>query len=350
VSDVELFARTLQIPPAAWQATLDEQARIVPAAAAGETVDQEIARCLGALATAFGPRSPHAAPPPAVGGEPASCPACGARGVRPLLVRRPALVYGRCAVCGHGVLLGDQDRGDPAVRAYNAGPGYYRTRDPDGVGYDDYAREAAYREAKGARLVDALVALAAPPVRSLLEVGCGYGFSRVAAERAGLRTGGVDVNAAACAEAARRYGLATFHGTLTEALAAGPPAAVERGDWDAVLYQFVLEHVVDPVRELGDARAALRPGGWLVLLVPSMDAVEIDVFGASYRSFRADHLHLYTAASLAALLDRARFRLERVQSHCNLHILRAVLSPAALDRIYASGRGPDLLVFAQSLP
>jgi len=116
-----------------------------------------------------------------------------------------------------------------------------------------------------------------------------------------------------------------------------------------VLYQFVLEHVVDPARELTVARQALRPAGWLVLSVPNMEAAEIDVFGPAYRSFRGDHLHLFTRASLGAMLAEACFALHLVESGCNLHLFGEVLSPAALARLYESGRGPDLFAVARRL-
>jgi SAM-dependent methyltransferase len=348
VSGPELVARTLQISTEAWRSTLDAFANEVSPAPPDETVDEEIRRCLPALALAYTRHSPPASAPP-LASAPCGCPACGELGVHPLLVRPPELVYGRCNHCGHGVLLGDGAPHASEARARQAGRRYYVTREPDGVGYDRYDQDADYREAKGARLIAKIGALVSPPVRRLLEVGSGYGFVRIAAERAGLETGGVDVNDDACLEAERRYGLRTFRGTLAEALARSPSAAVEPGAWDVVLYQFVLEHVADPVRELEEARRALRPHGWLVLLVPNMDAAEVDVFGASYRSFRADHLHLFTVASLAAILDRAGFRAHRVESHCNIHIFRDVLSPRALERLYESGRGPDLFVLAQSL-
>ena len=150
-------------------------------------------------------------------------------------------------------------------------------------------------------------------------------------------------------EAARRYGLETHHGTLGEALAS-PASGIAAGTFDVALYQFVLEHVVDPVAELALAREALAPGGWLVLLIPSMDAAEIDAFGASYRSFRADHLHLFSRASLAAALGRAGFALRDADSHCNIHLFQDLLSPRALERLYATGRGPDLFVVARRQP
>jgi hypothetical protein len=78
-----------------------------------------------------------------------------------------------------------------------------------------------------------------------------------------------------------------------------------------------------------------------------MEAAEVDVFGASYRSFRADHLHLFSRASLGALLGRAGFVLRALDSHCNIHLLEGLLSAGALARLYDGGRGPDLFVLAE---
>jgi SAM-dependent methyltransferase len=346
-----IVARTLQIEPDTWRAVLSAfEARLAPAPP-GEDEDGEIARCLAALAPAYRALSPHEAAPPTAGG-PRACPACARAGVRPLLARRssppaPDLVYGRCDFCGHGALL--DDAGETASIARHTAPGYFRGRDGQGAGYADYGREAAYREGKGAALIDRLRATAARPIAALLEVGSAYGFARAAAERAGVRTAGVDVSAHAVAEAARNYGLETFCGTLADALASSR-SGIARGTFDAVLYQFVLEHVADPVGELARAREALVADGWLVLLVPSMEAAEIDAFGASYRSFRGDHLHLFSRVSLATALERAGFALREVESHCNLHLFRGLLSPRALAHLYSVGRGPDLLVLAQRRP
>jgi SAM-dependent methyltransferase len=342
----ELAARTLQISTEAWQAVLSDFRAAVPAPGPEEPVDEEIRRCLKALAPAYRAHSPHAAPQPA-GAAARACPACRALAVRPLLVRHPAIVYGRCSSCGHGLLLGGAAApSDVAVRARHSGARYYSGRDGEGVGYDAYDREAAYREAKGARLAERLRALPGTALATLLEVGSGFGYTRAGAAAAGFRTAGVDVNAHACDEARRRYGFETFHGTLPEAIAS-PASGITAGAWDAVLYQFVLEHVIDPVGELAVARRALRPGGWLVLVVPSMEAAEIEAFGASYRSFRADHLHLFSRASLAAILDGAGFVPHAMESFCNIHLLRDVLSAPALEHLYRSGRGPDLFTIAR---
>ena len=373
-----LAARTLQIDVERWRAVRAEVAHeaTADAAGAGQGVSTEAGRgsagpleehVLERVRRVYARHAPHAAPLPApAGGDEngvvaavgdqrplapsALCPACGARRVRATVARRPGpVVYGCCEACGHGVCwLGGALPGEAGARYSD--PTYYEQRDARGVGYDDYGAEETYRLAKGARLVAALAGAAAAGggrIHSLLEVGSGFGFTREAARRAGLVTGGVDLNPAACAQARRRFGLTTFVGDLAAALAAAPGSGVAPGAWDAVLYQFVLEHVASVDEELLSARRALAPGGWLALLVPSMEAVERTVFGASYRSLRADHLHLFSRASLGAFLGRAGFEIVRLESGCNLHLLRSFLKASALRRLYADGLGPDLWCVAR---
>jgi hypothetical protein len=84
----------------------------------------------------------------------------------------------------------------------------------------------------------------------------------------------------------------------------------------------------------------------LVLWVPSMEALEIEIFGASYRSFRADHLHLFSKRSLERLLS-PRFEPVVLESGCQLHLLRGFVEQAWLAELYRSGRGPDWFVCAR---
>jgi 2-polyprenyl-3-methyl-5-hydroxy-6-metoxy-1,4-benzoquinol methylase len=335
---VRLLVRTLGIDEAAWSATLDRYAAQVRAGAS-------VAERLSALTEAFRPASPHSAPlPPA---DCSTCPACLAPTSIPCVARRAGAgqepcVYGRCSACGHGALLA----GASSAAIYQ-GADYYRSRRPDGAGYADYAREQAYREAKGASLLEWLESSVAglPAAPALLEVGSGFGFTRRAAERRGYRTGGVDANPYAAQAASERYGLSTVTGTLASAL---ERREVKKHAWDVVLYQFVLEHVSDPGLELSHAAEALVPGGHLLIVVPNMATFELGVFGAAYRSLRADHLHLFSPASARTLLRAAGLSEVVHKTSCNLQLLRGFLSQPELDELYQADAGPDLSLIARS--
>jgi SAM-dependent methyltransferase len=321
----------LQIEGPVWRETMADYGRLVAEIGGGGDVGVD-AR-LDALTRAYARHAPHAAPVERASAR-ARCPACELGSVEAVVARRPGpLVYGRCAACGHGLLMSNA-----------TGVG--------GPGYAGYEQERAYREGRGEALlqrIDRVAAGAKPGHKpgNLVEVGSGFGFTRAAAERRGIATVGVDVSPEAARVAARLYGFSTFTGTLAAALA-DPTSNVRAGQADLLLYQFVLEHIADPVAELCAAARALRPRGLLALLVPSMEARELEVFGASYRSFRADHLHLFSRDSAARMLRRAGFEARAVESGCNVHLLRGFLDEAELQSIYEAGRGPDLFVVAEA--
>ena len=325
-----LVRRVLRIDETVWRQVLDEYHQ--------RLTDDTPAGRLRALGEAWKSFSPQDAP---LSSGPASrCPACGGETVRPEVQRRSGETYGLCTRCGHGLLLSQA-----ASTAIYGRPDYYSQQTAGGVGYDAYQREKDYREAKAARVlawIEETVGAAAG--RCLLEVGSGFGYTRVAAEQRGWRSMGVDLNPHAAAAARESYGFDTITGTLEEALSSG---AIPRRHYDLVLYQFVLEHIADPVRELKHAAAAVAPGGYVALLVPSMQAVERIVFGASYRSFRPDHLHLFSWASLDCCLAAAGWVRVKGASECSVHLLAGFLPRHEIEEIYRRGDGPDLLAVAQ---
>lgn len=330
---VALVTRTLGIDEAQWSEVLDRYTELVAPAA-------DVEQRLHALAAAFRGVDPHTAETPSWAAT--GCIACSAAAVKPVVAKRAAptpLVYGRCDSCGHGQRLAG-----PAIDGIYQSDAYYRQRSADGTGYDAYAAERTYREAKGARLLDALTAQVKSTPRSLLEVGSGFGYTLAAAAARGWQHQGVDLNPEAARAAKAIYGFETALGTLEQTLTNG---GVTEATWDVVVYQFVLEHLADPRAELTTARRALAPDGTLVLVIPSMSSFELDVFGSSYRSLRADHLHLFSARSLAQLLAAAGLELVNLSSHCNLHLVQGFLEPSQLEQLYGAGRGPDLTVLAR---
>jgi SAM-dependent methyltransferase len=333
---VSLILRTLRIDEARWRRTVTSYAaRCVPGGG-GLTAK------LHALRDAYADWTPsEESMLPDRGPE--VCPACGGTTVVPAYARSlaansAAFAYGRCSTCGHGVLLDGRAPND--VYASQA---YYQTQSMTGVGYSDYAHEREYREQKGARLLEEASGRLDGPVAGMLEVGSGFGYTRAAAESRGMQTFGVDLNPFAAATARDLYGMDTFVGTLGDALASGSVAA---GAWDLLLYNFVLEHIGDVDAELTHAASALRPGGALLLVVPSMDAAEVQVFGGSYRSFRGDHLHIFSRRSIELLLVRRGFAIRTLTTTCSAHLLRGFLTDDELHELYASGLGPDMTIIA----
>jgi SAM-dependent methyltransferase len=329
-----LAARTLRIEPEQWRRILERFAELSPGPSAAAEAR------LRALHAAVATEMPDAAPLAGCG-APRPCPACLEGWAVPLYARGapPLFLYGRCGGCGHGLLLSE-----PEPESLYCSPAYFQRRTEAGAGYSGYEAERAYRVGKGARLLRRIGDLAGRPIGTLIEIGSGFGFTRAAAAEAGVETMGIDLNPAAAAAAARLYGMETFVGTLASALESG---AVRPGSWDMVLYDFVLEHLADPVAELGRAAALLSPGGVLALTLPNMAAAEVEIFGGGYRSFRSDHRHVFSLGSLERMLGRAGLSLAAAESGCTVHLLKGVLTEAELLHLYEDGLGPDLTVVAK---
>jgi SAM-dependent methyltransferase len=88
---------------------------------------------------------------------------------------------------------------------------------------------------------------------------------------------------------------------------------------DAVAMCDVLEHIPDDGRALGEIARVLRPGGWLLLSVPTPEYPKW--FG---RAFHASVGHVrdgYTLGALRGLLQRHRLRVIAARHHTGLPFL-----------------------------
>jgi SAM-dependent methyltransferase len=197
------------------------------------------------------------AQPAAAGPEAAAaCWVCGDE-TRPR--PRAGLPFRECATCGFGMLEGVEERddywrahgGDPSDASHDASP----AEDP--LGYWSVARASYFDGA-----LDLLEASLPPSRRRLLDVGGGAGFFAERALRRGWDAYSLDVSPTARDLAARRLGgerawLALEGGRV--------------GTFDAVTLWCVIAHTATPRSVLGEAAAALAPGGVLWATTPNFD-------------------------------------------------------------------------------
>jgi SAM-dependent methyltransferase len=151
-----------------------------------------------------------------------------------------------------------------------SGPG--RLNDPELVAHE-YAGEGRFL-ARRVALVDyvegpnaedmAFDALAEAAPRRVLEVGSGTGaFAERLARELGAEVAAVDVSPR-MVQLARERGVAARVGDVQE-------LAFEDGEFDAVAAVWVLHHVPDVDRGLGEIARVLRPGGRLVAVAFGKD-------------------------------------------------------------------------------
>jgi len=136
----------------------------------------------------------------------------------------------------------------------------------------------------------------------LLDVGAGRGDLGVVLAREGWEVTGLEPSGDAC-EAARRRGVRMVQGTL-----AGGGRAELGADYDVVVFQHALEHVVEPLDDLRRAYELLRPGGFLLVALPNFGCWQARRFGTAW--FHLDlprHRSHFTAAGLERALRATGF-------------------------------------------
>lgn len=139
----------------------------------------------------------------------------------------------------------------------------------------------------------------------MLEIGCASGSFLHHMAGLGWDVEGIEFSPAAAA-AARTLGYPVWAGRLEEAADPSKP-------FDLIVGWMVLEHLHDPLLALCRLHAWAGPDARLVLSVPDAGCVGLRLFGAAWRALHLpNHLFHYTPRTLALLLDRAGWRIEKV--------------------------------------
>lgn len=144
--------------------------------------------------------------------------------------------------------------------------------------------------------------------RRIVEIGCGHGAILTAlrsrfpeADIVGLEPDPRNVEVARRAHA-DDPGIEVLAQTLEEHLRE-PSVA---GTYDGAVFLNVLEHIEHDTTVLAEAAAAVRPGGWVGILVPARPGLYGPI------DFKSGHHRRYSEQSLADVIARAGLVLERV--------------------------------------
>ncbi len=172
-----------------------------------------------------------------------------------------------------------------------------------GAGYDDYfGRERDLAARKAAARLDALASVARRRPGRLVDVGCAAGYFVEAALARGWDAHGVEPSPEA------RQGMDP---SVAPRVAASLDAL--DGDFDAVTFWDVLEHLPDPLAALRAARARLRPDGVMGVVVPVIGSVNTRVAPRTWDQYKPpEHLWFFSRrAAREALWKGAGLRVVR---------------------------------------
>lgn len=159
-----------------------------------------------------------------------------------------------------------------------------------------------------------------------LDLGCGDGTFTAALREAGACTVGAEVARAAFDRARARHPDLRF-----ELVPIDGPLPFPDGAFTLVWASEVIEHVADTGAWLSELRRVMARRGRLLLSTPSHGRLRLALGGIErFSEPLGDHLHLYNARSLDALLDDFGFVQRTVRAVAGPPLARRLLLARAL--------------------
>jgi 2-polyprenyl-3-methyl-5-hydroxy-6-metoxy-1,4-benzoquinol methylase len=193
-------------------------------------------------------------------------------------------------------------------------PAEVRNRYDGGHGEDylsyERANEAAFLRLQELALQDAGFfddAKGRPAAREppkVLDIGCATGAILASLREKGWHTTGVEISLPQAEYARRERNLDVRTRPLEENRF--PP-----GSFRAVLASHLIEHLNDPASLVREVCRILIPGGSFYVTTPNIAGFQARLLGRRWRSAIFDHLYLFSAKTLSALLRQNGFRVEK---------------------------------------
>lgn len=155
-----------------------------------------------------------------------------------------------------------------------------------------------------------------PSARKVLEVGCGHGrFGRLIKETQGAQVTGIDISAEAIEVATGNLDRALVVDLNTTA----PPFA--EGEFDCIVCNDVLEHLIDPWTAVSRLARLLAPGGELVASIPNIRHHKVLrplIWPGEWRYadigiLDRTHLRFFTRGSIRELIESAGLEVTRME-------------------------------------
>jgi 2-polyprenyl-3-methyl-5-hydroxy-6-metoxy-1,4-benzoquinol methylase len=134
----------------------------------------------------------------------------------------------------------------------------------------------------------------------ILDIGCGVGFMLEQAKKRGWDVYGTEYTEKAI-EICEAKGIKMSKGKLD-------PAWFENESFDVITSLEVIEHINNPIEEVGHFRNLLRKGGLLYFTTPNFNAIERFILKDQYNIIGyPEHLCYYTPRTINYLLSKNGF-------------------------------------------
>ncbi len=172
----------------------------------------------------------------------------------------------------------------------------------------------------------------------ILDVGCASGVLMELLAEHGYEVFGIEPNPDALAVAQNKFGSHVFGGTLQDFWRR------DHQRFDVIVYNHVLEHILDVNAELATAASALNPQGILVIGVPNTRNTVFILRGKRWSALQPlEHVWHFSDRYLARLVEKHGFRLLETRyagpDQANLPFAKRICFGilAAVDQLLGTG-------------
>jgi len=276
------------------------------------------------------PDSPAANNPPLR----SSCPICGSPDIR-LSFPRVGYEVHKCRGCSVEFLNPQPD--DAALASIYSADYFLGAQSAEAE-----RRVSEMKRATASKYLDVVSRFLHTRTPKLLEIGCGHGDLLCEAQYRRFEVAGLEYSAHATAKANERLG-GPF--VRTGSVDSVPLAS---GHYDCVLAADVVEHVRDPLSFMTRIRAALKPGGLVSVITPSLDSLARRLLCKLWMEYKAEHLFYFGRKSIRILLRRSGFTIAAVVA--NRKVLTLEYLHQHFERFRVPGLTPALWMAHQMAP
>jgi len=134
---------------------------------------------------------------------------------------------------------------------------------------------------------------------SLLDIGCGTGWTSNIWKNEGVRVTGLEPSATRAKIAKERYGLRVI------------PTYIENFEspekFDVIIMRHIIEHLENPLSVLTKVKHHLNKDGLILIIVPNIDCIGRFIFGTKWTWVLPWHCNFFNPKSTASLLNKAGF-------------------------------------------
>ncbi len=172
---------------------------------------------------------------------------------------------------------------------------------------EQFVKQNPEREAGFIRALKMVTQLI-PGKGKLLDVGTADGTFLRVAQHQGWEVFGCEPNTWFCEQGEKNYNIKIDCGTLLD-------QDYPEQSFDVITLWDVIEHAVDPKKNIQSCFSLLRPGGYMIITYPDIDSWVARLMGRKWVYLMSVHLYYFNQGTLKRMIVSEGFSVEKTVSH-----------------------------------